>query len=135
VVAADDARFATPFVGLGLVPEAASSLLAPFHFGHRRAFEMLVMGHSFTAAEARTLGLINLVVPPDDVDAQAVQAAREIADLPEAAVRLTRELMRGPVDALHERMNQENAIFVERLRSGEARAAIEAFFLRKTPQS
>ena len=44
VVAASDARFSTPFVALGLVPEAASSLLAPRLMGHRRAFELLVMG-------------------------------------------------------------------------------------------
>ena len=43
-VAASDARFSTPFVALGLVPEAASSLLAPRLMGHRRAFELLVMG-------------------------------------------------------------------------------------------
>ena len=43
-VAASDARFTTPFVALGLVPEAASSLIAPRVMGHRRAFELLVMG-------------------------------------------------------------------------------------------
>src|ERR1044071_7250021 len=42
-VAASDARFSTPFVALGLVPEAASSLIAPRVMGHRRAFELLVM--------------------------------------------------------------------------------------------
>ncbi len=43
VVAGTDARFSTPFVNLGLVPEAASSLLAPRLMGHRRAFELLVI--------------------------------------------------------------------------------------------
>lgn len=128
VVAASDARFSTPFVSLGLVPEAASSLLAPLLFGHRRAFEFLVMGHALTAADAKAFGLVNLIVPPEEVDAQAMQAAREIADLPPDAVRLSRELIRGPVDALLARMDQENAIFAERLRSPEPRAAIEAFF-------
>src|SRR6266576_1350233 len=42
VVAGSDARFSTPFVSLGLIPEAASSLLAPLLMGHRRAFEFLV---------------------------------------------------------------------------------------------
>ena len=61
VVAATDARFSTPFVSLGLVPEAASSHLAPLMFGHRRAFELLVMGHALTAMDAKALGLINVM--------------------------------------------------------------------------
>lgn len=131
VVASADARFSTPFVRLGLVPEAASSLVAPLLFGHRRAFEFLVMGHALTATDAKALGLINLIVPPGEVEAQAMQAAREIADLPAEAVRLSRELIRGPVDALLARVDQENSMFAERLRSPEPRAAIEAFFCRK----
>ena len=53
VVAASDARFSTPFVALGLVPEAASSLLAPRLMGHRRAFALLVMGKPLVAARRR----------------------------------------------------------------------------------
>jgi enoyl-CoA hydratase/carnithine racemase len=131
VVAASDVRLSTPFVSLGLVPEAASSLLAPRLFGQRRAFEFLVMGRPLTAADANALGLINVVVPPDEVEARAMRAAQEIADLPAEAVRLSRELMRGPIEALLARMDQENAIFNQRLRSPEPRAAIEAFFRRK----
>jgi enoyl-CoA hydratase/carnithine racemase len=62
VVAADDARFATPFVHLGLVPEAGSSLLAPRLMGARRAFELLVMGRPFDAVTAKSVGLVNAVV-------------------------------------------------------------------------
>ena len=131
VVASSDARFSTPFVRLGLVPEAASSLLAPLLFGHRHAFEFLVMGHALTATDAKALGLINLIVSPDELEAQAMQAAGEIADLPADSVRLSRELIRGPVDALLARVEQENSMFAERLRSPEPRAAIEAFFRRK----
>ena len=49
VVAADNARFATPFVGLGLVPEAGSSLIAPRLMGLPRAFSLLVMGRPLAA--------------------------------------------------------------------------------------
>ena len=52
-VAASDARFSTPFVALGLVPEAASSLIAPRLMGHRRAFELLVMGKPLIGEEAK----------------------------------------------------------------------------------
>ena len=69
VAVATDARLSTPFVGLGLVPEAASSLLAPRMMGQRRAFELLVMGRLFDAAQAKECGIANTVVAPEDVDA------------------------------------------------------------------
>jgi len=81
-VAATDARFSTPFVALGLVPEAASSLIAPRVMGHRRAFELLVMGKPFSGEEAKAIGLVNRVVPADQVDAEAMKAAQQIAALP-----------------------------------------------------
>src|SRR5580704_5557109 len=68
VVASNDTRFSTPFVSLGLVPEAASSLLAPRLMGHARAFSLLVMGRGLSANEAKAAGLINTVVPPDVVE-------------------------------------------------------------------
>lgn len=131
VVAGMDARFSTPFVSLGLVPEAASSLLAPRLMGQRRAFELLVMGHPLDATHAKDFGIANMVVAPPDVDAEALKAAREIAALPPGAVALSRGLMRGATDELLARIDQEAKIFSERLHSPEAKAAFEAFFARK----
>ena len=71
VVASSDARFATPFVSLGLVPEAASSLIGPRLMGHARAFSLLVMGRPMDAAEARNAGIVNAVVAAADVDQEA----------------------------------------------------------------
>ncbi len=131
VVAASDARFSTPFVGLGLLPEAASSLLAPRLMGHARAFSLLVMGRAMNAEEAKAAGLVNTIAAPEAVDAEAMQAARAIAALPPQGVRTARRLMRGSVEAVVARIDQEAALFKQRLQSGEARAAFEAFLTRK----
>jgi enoyl-CoA hydratase/carnithine racemase len=131
VVAGTDAFFSTPFVGLGLIPEAGSTLIAPRLMGHRRAFEFLVMGHPLTATRAEDLGIANLVVDPRDVDAQALKAAREIAALPPGSVAAARALMRGAPEALKAHIDQESKAFSERLGSPEAKAAFEAFFARK----
>jgi enoyl-CoA hydratase/carnithine racemase len=131
VVAATDARLSTPFVGLGLVPEAASSLIAPRLMGQRRAFSLLVMGRPLDAVAARECGLVNSVVEPAAVDAEALKAAREIAALPRDAVAASRALIRGEPDEIIERIDAELAIFKERLRSAEARQAFEAFLHRK----
>jgi enoyl-CoA hydratase/carnithine racemase len=131
VVAGIDAKFATPFVRLGLVPEAASSLIAPRLMGHRRAFAMLVMGQELDAPAAVAGGLVNVAVAPEQVDAETLKAANEIAALPPEAVAASRNLIRGPVDEIVSRIEQEVGLFDERLRSPEARAAFEAFLARK----
>jgi enoyl-CoA hydratase/carnithine racemase len=130
-VAGDSARFQTPFVHLGLVPEAASSLLMPRLMGPRRAFELLVMGRPFGATDAKAAGLVNEVVPAGDAEAAALTAARHIATLPAEAVALSRRLIRGDAAEIAARIDEEAAMFRERLKSDEARAAFEAFFSRK----
>src|SRR5262249_9792717 len=131
VVAAAGATFATPFTKLGLIPEAASSLLGPMRMGHARAFALLVMGRSMSAEEAMAAGLINAVVDPAALEKAVMQAAREIAALPAGAVALARKLMRGNLDDILRRVDTEATYFKERLQSDEARAAFAAFFTRK----
>lgn len=131
VVASSEAKFSTPFVSLGLVPEAASSLIAPRLMGHARAFSMLVMGKPLTADEAKDGGLINSVAAPDAVEAEAMKAAQYIASLPPQAVLASRRLMRGTVDEIDARIDVEADEFKRRLQSAEAQAAFTAFMTRK----
>jgi enoyl-CoA hydratase/carnithine racemase len=131
VVAGSDARLATPFARLGILPEAGSSLIAPRLMGHSRAFALLVMGRSLDAAEAKACGLVNTIVPPSDVDAEAAKVAAEIAALPPESVAIARRLMRGSVEEIVARIDEEARHFRERLASPEARAAFEAFLSRK----
>lgn len=131
VVASTTARFSTPFVGLGLVPEAASTLLAPRLMGPRRAFAMLVMGEPLDAATAQSTGLINAVCDGADVETQALAAARKIAALPTEAVLASRRMIRGEPEEIAERIDLEADFFRERLQSPEAQAAFAAFFARK----
>lgn len=131
VVAANDARFATPFVSLGLVPEAGSSLLAPRLMGQRHAFALLAMGEPLDAESAKGCGLVNRIMPAADVDGEATKAAQKIASLPPEAVLATRQLMRGAPDDILARIDMEADFFKVRLQSDEAKAAFKAFFERK----
>jgi enoyl-CoA hydratase/carnithine racemase len=131
VVAGSNASFSTPFLKLALVPEAASSLLAPLRMGHARAFSMLVMGRPLSAEAAKDAGIVNEVVDPANVDAVAMKAALEIAALPAGAVAVSRRLMRGDPDAIVRQIDTEVTHFKERLKSDEARAAFAAFLARK----
>lgn len=131
VIAGDNAVLLTPFVSLGLLPEAGSSLLAPRLMGHARAFSLLVMGKSLTAAQAKDAGIVNAVVPAADLDAQALAAAREIAALPPESVMAARRLMRGSVEEIVARIDEEIEVFKARLASPEAQKALAAFLTRK----
>jgi len=131
VVAATDARLSTPFVALGLLPEAGSSLIAPRLMGHARAFSLLVMGRPLSAGKAQASGLVNTVVAAEVVEAEAMKAAHEIAALPQHGVLASRRLMRGSPNEIVARIDEEAELFKTRLKSAEARAALEAFMMRK----
>ena len=74
VYATPSASFRTPFLDLGLVPEAGSSLLAPRLMGYARAFELLVLGEPFSAERAREAGIVNAIVPADQLESTALAA-------------------------------------------------------------
>ena len=93
VYAAADALFAMPFVTLGLVPEAGSSLLFPRLVGHAKASEIFMTGRSFGSAEALEMGLINGI--EESPTAKALEVAALIADQPPSAVLNTKALLKS----------------------------------------
>jgi len=131
VVAAEDALLSTPFVALGLVPEAGSSLIAPRLMGHARAFELLVMGRALSAAAAKEAGIVNAVVAAAELESAALAAARTIAALPPHAVAASRRLMRGTLAQIDGQIDAEAEAFRKRLSSPEAKAAFAAFLNKK----
>jgi len=134
VYVSDEARLATPFVSLGLVPEYASSLLMPLLMGPRRAAERLLLGDPFTGETAVECGLANAVLPAAEVVNHARRVAERFNALPPGAVRDTKRLMRrGGRDAIVQAMQAESEIFGARLRSPEAREAFQAFFEKRKP--
>jgi enoyl-CoA hydratase/carnithine racemase len=131
VVAGTAATLSTPFLKLGLIPEAASTLLAPMRMGYARAFSLLVMGRPLSAAEAKDAGIVNSVVDAAEVDSTALKAAQDIAALPAKTVAVARGLMRRHLDEVIEQIDTESMHFRELLQSDEARAAFAAFLARR----
>jgi enoyl-CoA hydratase/carnithine racemase len=123
--------FRTPFVDLGLVPEAGSSLLVPALIGRQRAFALLALGEGLSAEKAKEAGMIYELVDESALEDRVFAAAGEIAAKPPEALRIARDLMREPREAVVERIGQESALFRERLTSAEAHAALTAFMSRK----
>lgn len=133
VVAATSARLALPFANLGLVPEAASSLLLPHLVGWQRAAEAFMLGDVIDAATAFAWGMVNRVVEQPDMLATARALAQRLAAKSPSALRHTKALMRGAPEDVAARMKEEGAIFAAQLQSPEAKEAFAAFFEKRKP--
>lgn len=133
VYAAHGARFQLPFVNLGLVPEAAVSLLLPRVAGHARAAELLLLGEPFSAERADEIGLLTARVDAADLLPTARAAARKLAAKPRGALRATKALMRRGEEPVAARMQAEVAEFASRLVSPAAREAFSAFLDKRQP--
>ena len=132
VLAGRGARLSMPFVKLGLVPEAASSLLLPRLIGHQRAAELLLLGTTVDAATAFNFGLVNRVVEDDVLLEEARALARTVADQPAGALRATKQLLRSDT-GVTARIEEELQAFQERLASAEFKSAAEAFLSKSRP--
>jgi len=129
VLAEEGTRFVMPFVDLGLVPEAASSLLFPRLAGRRRAARYLLLGEPFGPAEAVEIGLASHAVPRGELKAALEGLVAGLLAKPPEALRQTQKLLRREdTDEILERMELENGHFGERLQSDEVKRAITAFF-------
>ena len=118
-----------PFVDLGLVPEAASSLLFPGLAGRRRAARYLLLGEPFGAPEALDMGLASHAVQKGELKAALEGLVARLLAKPPEALRQTQQLLRRvDTQAVLDRMELENGHFAERLQSDEVKAAIAAFF-------
>jgi enoyl-CoA hydratase/carnithine racemase len=133
IVAARSARFVMPFTSLGLVPEAASSLLFPRLLGNQRASALLLLGEAMDAETALQWGFVNRVVDTAALTDSAHEMARRLALLPPQAVRLTKRLIRQGAPELAARIEEELALFRERLGSPEAAEAFRAFMEKRKP--
>jgi enoyl-CoA hydratase/carnithine racemase len=127
-----DAKLRMPFVNLGLCPEFGSSLLLPRLLGQAKAAELLLLGEGFTGEQAAAWGIATEALGSGEA---ALAKAREMAlrfeTLPAEAVRISKQLMKAPDrELLRKVIEEEGALFTQRLRSPEALAALTGFIKR-----
>jgi enoyl-CoA hydratase/carnithine racemase len=115
VFATPSSTFKAPFVEWGLVPDAGSTVMLPALLGYQRSFELLCLGGEVKAAEALQRGLITRIVPAEDIESAAMDAAGYLAGLPPRALRTTRELLRQGRMRLIRQARTENGLFKELL--------------------
>jgi len=134
VYADSSARFKLPFVDLGLVPEAGSSLLLPQLLGDRQAAELLLLCEGFGPKQALEMGLINRQVGEDELQRFAFAQALKLAAKPPAALAQAKALIRRRnAEALRQTIDIEAQAFARQLTSPEAMEALTAFKERRAP--
>lgn len=97
IVASDDAQFMDNTVAMGL--NSVEYFAHPWEVGFRKAKEMLFTADYLSADDARRLGMVNHVVPRDDLDQFALDLARNIARKPMFALKLAKESVNNAQDA------------------------------------
>jgi len=133
VYATPAASLRTPFLDLGLIQEAGSSLTAPARLGYPRAFELICLGEPFSAERAYQAGLISAIVPAEQLEATALAAARRLAAKPHQALMISRRLLRQGFPDIGAMIDQEAAAYAVLMRSPEAREAFSAFLEKRPP--
>ena len=110
VLVADTARLRLPFTALGTTPEAASSALLPLLVGPQRAADLLLSSRWFTGTEAAQMGLVARCHPQETLHAEARALARELTELPDAALVTAKRLIReGTADVTRQALDRERA--------------------------
>lgn len=132
ICCAVDAKFMAPFVNLALVPEAGSSRLLPARIGHPLAFGMFALGMGISGEDAVACGLATIAVPALQVHSKARELALSLAKRAPDSLQATKRLMRQGIQAL-EVIDEEFALFDERLASAEAKEAFAAITEKRQP--
>lgn len=131
VYASEESALVFPFVALGLCPEGGSTQLIPQLAGHVKAFEWLVLGQPCSAREAAQCGLVNAVLPVDQLAAQVSKVVTRLAALdPQAVQQSRRRLQLAAGEQLDALMQAEMDLFESLLGGEAAQRALKAFVSR-----
>jgi 2-(1,2-epoxy-1,2-dihydrophenyl)acetyl-CoA isomerase len=134
VVASESAYFLEPFVLRGLVVDAGGAYLLPRLIGLQRAKELAFLGDKLSAADAKGLGLVNRVAPPEELDATANELIGRLAKAPTSALSLTKRLFNRSFDGDRAASFLEEAMAQElQGHSHDAGEGVTAFVERRTP--
>ncbi|MFG2978729.1 enoyl-CoA hydratase/isomerase family protein [Streptomyces sp. NPDC048331] len=135
VIAAEPARFIEVFVRRGLVPDGGGAYLLPRLVGPQKAKELMFFGDAVPAVEAERLGLVNRVVPVDELEATAREWAERLAQGPTRALAMTKQLVNASLDGDRAAALAAEATAQEiNMTTADANEGVASFVERRTPK-
>jgi enoyl-CoA hydratase/carnithine racemase len=135
IMASENARFAMAFVKMGLVPELGSSHFLVQRMGFGRASEMCLTGRMYSAREAHDMGLVDHLIPHEQLVDKALEMGRAIAANPGPQLRWIKSLIsqNGCATDLDAVQAREGALLQQAFASPEHREAVAAFLEKRAP--
>jgi 2-(1,2-epoxy-1,2-dihydrophenyl)acetyl-CoA isomerase len=134
VVASETASFNEAFIKIGLTPDCGGSFFLPRAVGEKLAAELFMTGESVSAERAAQFGMINRVVPTDDLMVDALLLAKKLAQAPTAAIgRIKRMLNASYSNTLGQQLELEHQLQLESGRADDFQEGVVAFFEKRPP--
>jgi 2-(1,2-epoxy-1,2-dihydrophenyl)acetyl-CoA isomerase len=135
VIAGEGARFNQAFIKIGLVPDCGGTFILPRLVGWKRAAELLMTGDVVTAGRALEMGMINAVVPDDELMVQALAMAESLAQAPTVAIGRTKELLEASATSDYGgQLELERKAQIEAGKTKDFREGVAAFIEKRPPK-
>ena len=133
-IAAEGAQFSTAYAKIGLSPDGGSTFFLPRIVGMRKATELVMLSETLTAAQAGELGLVNRVVPADQLDAEVQKLATRLASgATQAFARAKRLITQSFTTPIQQHLDDEIAYFSECARTADFKEGVTAFVEKRKP--
>jgi 2-(1,2-epoxy-1,2-dihydrophenyl)acetyl-CoA isomerase len=133
-IASDKASFIEVFVNVGLIPDSGNTFFLPRLVGLGKALELCFTGDKVSAADALHLGLVNKVVPAEELTKTTRDLAHRLAKLPTKGIALTKKLLYGSMNSDLETVLEAEAEAQETAaRTGDHKEGVRAFFEKRPP--
>jgi 2-(1,2-epoxy-1,2-dihydrophenyl)acetyl-CoA isomerase len=134
-IAAEDARFSLAYTGIGASPDGGSSYFLPRLVGYKKAMELTLLPDLFDAATAKSLGLLNWVVPAGELAAETARIAKRLASGPTHAYGEAKRLLNdSPARSMETQMEEELFAFARCARTQDFADGVAAFVEKRRPQ-
>jgi 2-(1,2-epoxy-1,2-dihydrophenyl)acetyl-CoA isomerase len=135
VVAGESARFNQAFIKIGLVPDCGGSFILPRLVGWKRATELMMTGDVVSAARALEMGMINAVVPDDELSSRALAMTEKLAQAPTAAIgRIKGLLEASPTNDYGGQLELERKAQIQSGKTKDFREGVAAFLEKRPPK-
>lgn len=135
VVAAESARFNQAFIKIGLVPDCGGTFILPRLVGWRRATELMMTGDVVSAGRALEMGMINAVVPDDELISHVMAMAEQLAQAPTAAIGRIKELLElSATSDYGGQLEQERKAQIQSGQTKDFREGVAAFLEKRPPK-
>jgi cyclohexa-1,5-dienecarbonyl-CoA hydratase len=135
IVASEKAQFGQPEISVGAIPSVATVLL-PRLVGRKKAFELILTGEVINAAEAKRIGLVNHVVPPEKLDEKTMELVNKLKEKSPVVVKLTRMALYQSMDLdFKKAIDTVTGIYLNLLiKTEDAVEGLKAFLEKRKPQ-